>query len=155
MVIAARHKLFGTGRYTPAQATLAALSEVVLAVEGISIQARSANLKMPGTNRSSSRRLLVGSIVITTDRALLAIGEWRPPEIMLAVASTMTAATLFLESTGPRLHIDAAQLAPGCDGIVDLTFREPLAPDQLGRVTAVSATVAMSTVDAQVLSRRL
>ncbi|MET3803835.1 hypothetical protein ABIB25_000821 [Nakamurella sp. UYEF19] len=165
MPTAIRFRLFHAGRYPTEWTQAASEPGVLLAQEGIPVTSISTALRLPGRNRTSGRRKLVGSLVIRPDHLRVSLGPLILSDHRLDATGTAAAidsgtgtthaAVVYLEPAGVRIHIEVAHLVHPGGGTAEIVYHAPLGPEVLGRLVSQSCVLDPTPVTAQRLSVRL
>jgi hypothetical protein len=140
---ALRYRLFGTGKMPPALAQAAADSRVLLAVEGVSVKQSVSSLRMRRASVSQGSKLLVGSLVLLSDRVLASVGDDQIVDAELR-GEAKGGSTLTLAHDGVRMSIDVASLVDGASGSMELHYRLDLDATVLEALAARAASVELA-----------
>ena len=127
MPTAWRYRLFRVGRMPAELKAAADRPETLVAAEGVSVRCSGRSVRLPGLRSARSVRLLVGSVVLSRDRLLLAIGRYPILDTDLA-GDGPAGQTVELSAEGIQVHVeDIASMVPQGSGTMDLRFRTPIA----------------------------
>lgn len=127
--------LFGLGRMPePVRAEVLAAKPVVFA-EGLGGWLRPRG-GMPGGIRMHSISSVHGGLAFTETRLVVTVGKHVPVDLAFADVVEGAAATITLSDTGLRLEVDMARAVRGARGTLQLDFKHPMGPQELGRLPA-------------------